>query len=255
MSQLGDHNARSSVMPDSVPTRQRVRILLCIVAIGVLLLAGVLALIQAEWYLSVFLAAVGIMMLLRLGRPLFRAAVYRTSEQEITCRLIPWYQANTLAAALMFPVMGASLIAAGRAPGNPAWLGYAGYFILIFGAVIVLFALLTWIFNLLSITPSELTIRTLRRRRSIPRDHVQAITPRMLPSGVYRDPKLHVDLTYVPDGDGQSSRTMALLDTQVSVDPANLAAALEMWTIGSPNDRHLMASVEAILRGSRQSRE
>ena len=86
--------------------------------------------------------------------------------------------------------------------------------------------------------------------RHIPRERVQAIAPRMLPGGVARKPTLHVDLTYNPAvDDGQSFRTSGLIDTQFTVVPANLLAALQEWKEYDPTDPGLMNRVEVILRG------
>ena len=54
-------------------------------------------------------------------------------------------------------------------------------------------------------------------------------------------------------GLGDATATVGLLEGQFSVDPANLAAGLQAWKDGDPNDPGLMDRVEAILRGQASS--
>jgi hypothetical protein len=233
------------------PTQRRKPVFAYLVAAGMLGMGAYGAARGMPQPLNLLLAAGGVMVLIGLGRPLYRAAVYRTGPQEIRCRLIPWYQPNMLVVAVMFPIIGAIAIVMGREPNVPVWLlRYGGYFLVVLGALVAVVAVLTWAFNLLCITPSGLSVRILRRWRRIPRANVLAVTPRTLASGATRQPTLHVDLAYTPaDGDSQTPRTFGLIDTQFSVDPANLLHALQAWKDGDPNDPGLMDRVEAILRG------
>ena len=98
-----------------------------------LLMAGIGVLRGMQWSLNFLLATGGVTMLVALGRPLYRVAVYRIGAQEILCRLIPWYQATPLAASVLFPLIGIAFIAQGRESDTPFWVLYGGYFIFIMG--------------------------------------------------------------------------------------------------------------------------
>ena len=226
-----------------------------VVIVGMLLMAGVGVARGMQWSLNLGLGAIGVMGLIRLGRPIYRTAVYRRSTEEILCRLIPWYQATGLAALVLFPLIGIAFIAQGREPDSPPWVLYGGYFVLILGIVFALSALLAWMANRLVITPSALSLKIIfRRPQQIPREDVQAITPSMGSNGATGAPRLHVALTYRPvAGQGDSTVTVGLLEGQFTVDPANLAAGLQAWKDGDPNDPGLMDRVEAILRGQASS--
>ena len=217
------------------------------VAVGMLLLGTYGALRGMPWVLSVLLVTGGATCLLGLSRPVFRAAVRRVNAQQIVCRLVPWYQSNTLATALGFPVMGIVAITLGRAASFPLWL-YGGYFIVFLGAGSALLAAVGGLTNRLWFTPSTLVVRILGRRYTIPRERVVAIKPRILTLGIPGRNPIHTDLIYDP-GDGRSNRSIAMLDAQFSVDPANFASALQVWKDADPNDPDLMDRVEAILRG------
>jgi hypothetical protein len=84
-----------------------------IVSICMLLMAGFGILHGIKWYLNVILGAGGALVLLGIGRPVYRVAVYRPGEQEVLCRFIPWYQANTLLTSVMLPIGGVAGIAMG----------------------------------------------------------------------------------------------------------------------------------------------
>ena len=234
--------------PDDTKRRQPVFAFLA--AIGMILMGGIGVLRGMDWSLNLGLAALGVLVFLGLGRPLFGVGVDRPSTQEVLCRFVPWYQASTLLSSGALPIFGITAIAQGKAPDMPFWVGYGGWFLLILGIVFAVFTVLMALRNRLQFSPSSLTVRTLQSQRDIPRDHVQAITSRMVPAGITRTPTLHVDLTYIPVwGGDQDSRTSSLLDTQFSVDPANLLHALQAWKDGDANDSGLMDRVEAILRG------
>jgi hypothetical protein len=216
-----------------------------------LLMAGIGVLRGMQWSLNFLLATGGVTMLVALGRPLYRVAVYRIGAQEILCRYIPWYQATPLAASVLFPLIGIAFIAQGRESDTQSWVLYGGYFIFIMGLVFALSALLAWKANRLVITPSVLSLKIIfRPAHRISREGVRAITPRMGSNGVTGAPRLHVEFAYTPtDGQGDSTVTIGMLEGQFTVDPANLGAGLQAWKDGDPNDPGLMDRVEAILRG------
>ena len=234
--------------PSSPPRRRPV--FAPLVAIGMLLMGAYGAVRGMPWPLSLGLGACGVMVLMALGRPLYKAAVYRTGAREILCRYIPWYQAVPLASSVIFPIIGIAAIGMGNESDSPSWLLFAGYFLLILGLVFAASALLAWIANRLVLTPTSVGLKIIfRGRQEIPRENVRAITATMGRNGATGAPRLHVEFTYAPaDGTGDATATVGLLEGQFSVDPANLAAGLQAWKDGDPNDPGLMDRVEAILR-------
>ena len=235
-------------------TKRRRPVFFSLAAIGMILMGAIGVARGMEWSLNLGLAALGVVVFLGFGRPLFGVGVDRPGAQEVRCRFVPWYQAGALLSSVVLPIIGITAIAQGKAPDMPFWVGYGGWFLLILGIVFAGFTVMMAVRNRLRFSPSSLSVRTLQSQRDIPRDHVQAITSRMVPAGVTRKPTLHVDLTYIPVGGGdQDSRTSSLIDTQFSVDPTNLLHALHAWKDGDPNDPGLMDRVEAILRGQAPS--
>ena len=224
-------------------------VIFSIVGIGMLLMAGAGALRGMEWSLSLGIAAIGVLILVGLGRPLYRVAVYRTGAHEILCRFVPWYQSTHLAS-LTFVIVGVSMLFQGREPGSPVWVRVAGAIALILGLLFVLSALLAWIANRLVITASTLSITIVfRQAQHIPRDNVQAIIPRFGRNGATGAPRTHVGVRYTPaDSSSSSPVTIGQLEGQFTVDPANLLAALGAWKDGDPDDPGLLDRVEAILR-------
>jgi hypothetical protein len=222
-----------------------------VVGVGMLLLGAFGAVRGMPWALSFLLAALGAAMLIGLGRPLYRTAVYRASTQEILCRFVPWYQSTHLVASAMFPLIGIAAIAPGGKPDLPSWVRYTGGVALIMGIVLALSALLAWQANRLVITPSTLSIRIVfRAEQCISREQVRAITPRLGTNATTGAPRVHVDVTYTPaDPSSRSTVTIGRLEGQFTVDPANLAAGLQAWKDGDPGDPELLDRIEAILRG------
>lgn len=218
-----------------------------IVGIGMLVLAGVDALIGSDWYVSLGLAACGVLVLLWLGRPVFRSAVYRSGAQEVVCRYVPWYQANAIATSVALPLIGIAMIAAGSAAVGPAWLRYGGYFILALGAAFALLSVFMGLTNQLRFTPSVLALR-IGRNFEVSRESFVSIKPRALTGSAAWEGVAHFDLVYAP-ADGGSNRAVMVMDRQFSVETANLAAALQAWKDGDANDPGLIDRIERILRG------
>lgn len=235
--------------PAAVPVKRRTPVFTYLVAIAMLILGVFGAVRGMPLSLSFLLIAIALTMFVGLGRPLYRAAVYRRSPDEILCRFIPWYQSSHLAASLGFPIIGIATIAQGREPDSPFWVLWLGIIAFVIGVVLALSALLAWVANRLVITPSALSIRIIfRRELNIPRERVQGITGKSERTGATGAPRLHVDLTYSPEDASDTSATIPRLDGQFTVDPVNLVAALQTWKGGDPNDPGLLDLVEKLLR-------
>lgn len=236
------------------PTKSRPSVFAYIVAFGLIALGVFGAVRGAGWSLSLMLSAIGVTMLMAMGRPLYRTAVYRVSADEVVCRYVPWYQVTGLAMSLMTPIIGIATIAQGAEPDSPFWLSYAGWLLLALGVVFGVIALLMAARNSLRFTPSALTLRKVRYERRIDRANFQSVTTRMTPSAFSQAPIPHLDLTYTVGGEGGSSMTCRMIDTQFTVDPANLLAALQLWKDADPHKPGFMDRIEAILRSQNRDR-
>ncbi len=147
---------------------------------------------------------------------------------------------------LVVPIIGIALIAAGRAPDTPAWVRYAGYISLLIGMGFALIAVVQST-NRLNFTRSTLNIR-IGRRFEISRERFVSIKAKALTSASRGKATPHYDLVYAPP-DGGSNRIMAAVDMQFSVEPENLATALQTWKDSDPKDPELMDRLESVLRG------
>ena len=218
------------------------------VGVVVMLLLAVIGVVRAfPGFVNLIMGAGAVMGLIGLGRPLYRSAVHRVGEQDIVCRFVPWYQSTTLSATTTFPVMGVAVIWWGR-DVDSAWLRFVGYVLLALGVAFIGLAVFQCT-NRLIISPAALRVRV-GRWFDIPREQVVAIRPMLFTSVGTLQTTRHWDLVYVPAGGG-ANRIMAQIDRQFSVDPDNLAAALQVWKDGDPCDPGLPDRVERLLRGTK----
>ena len=214
------------------------------------LLAGINVLIGSAWYLGLGIAATGAIILVGQRR-IFRAGVTRSAD-EIVCRYIPWYEGNAYGALVLIPLMGVASLAAGYAPGNPAWLRVTGIIILGVTPLTMYGIVRMWRRCLLSITPSMLTVRLAERGSElteIRRELVESIEPKLVPQPV-SGKWLQVAITYRPlDVGGETTKTV-LLGLRLTVQPINLLNALVAWEDGAyDNPSELLDRVERVLRG------
>lgn len=145
------------------------------------LLAGINVLIGSPWYLSLGVAVTGGIILIGQRR-IFRAGVSR-SGNEIICRYVPWYEGNAYIALALVPLLGVASLAAGYAPGNPAWLRFTGIILLGVTPLTGYGIARMWRRCLLGITPSALTVRLAERKSEtteIRRELVESIEPKLI---------------------------------------------------------------------------
>lgn len=218
---------------------------------AVCLLAALNVLLGTAWYVSAGITAVGVIIILG-RRQIFRAGVNRTAD-EIVCRYIPWYEGSAYTLNVALPLMAIAMIAAGYAPGNPAWLRYGGIVLLVLTPLFVYSALRMWRRCFLRIAPSALTVRLAGPKdqgTEIPRERVQSITPKMIPNSVNGLPSLQVEIAYrAADSSSDALRTV-LLGLQLTVQPDNLLNALVAWKDATDDDpSDLLDRIERILLG------
>ncbi|BBU23409.1 hypothetical protein [Mycobacterium xenopi] len=215
------------------------------------LLAVVNVLIGSAWYLSLGIAVTGGIILFGQRR-IFRAAVSRSGD-EIICRYIPWYEGNAYSTLVLIPLMGVAMVAAGSAPGYPAWLAYGGAFLLLGVTPLTLYGIVRmWLRCLLHITPSALVVRFAERGSElteIRRELIESIEPRPTPqpvSGTW----LEVAITYRPVEAGSVGTKTVIIGLRLTVQPINLLNALVVWKdSANENPSELLDRVELVLRG------
>ncbi|OBH48212.1 hypothetical protein A5687_15625 [Mycobacterium mantenii] len=215
------------------------------------LLAGINVLIGSPWYLSLGVAVTGGIILIGQRR-IFRAGVSR-SGNEIICRYVPWYEGNAYIALALVPLSGVASLAAGYAPGNPAWLRFTGIILLGVTPLTGYGIARMWRRCLLGITPSALTVRLAERKSEtteIRRELVESIEPKLIsqPRG---GRSLQVAIAYRPLDAGSDTATTVLLGLRLSVPPVDLLNALIAWRDGARDDpSDLLDRIERTLRGS-----
>jgi hypothetical protein len=213
------------------------------------LLAVVDTLTGIQWYWSVGMLCT-VFFIIVGRRRIFRAGVTRTSD-EIVCRYLPWYEGNAYGLSVAFPLMGVAMIAAGYAPGNPAWLRYGGIFLVGLTPLFTFATVSMWRRCFLRITPSALTVRLVAPKdepTEIRRERVESITPKIVTDAVGES--LQVEIAYHTGDLITDATKTVLLGAQLSVQPINLIHALVAWkdaTHYDPGD--LLDRIEGILRG------
>ena len=147
---------------------------------------------------------------------------------------------------VLLPLLAITTIAIGSVPGNPAWLRYGGYAMLVILTPIVLILLGLTFTGRVRFTSDVLSVSSLGRRVDLRRGQVQAITPRTVARGITGQPTLHFDLAYTrPSGGRDATGAVYWLDTQCSVEAADLLAALKIWYDRDPTDPTLIDRIDA----------
>jgi hypothetical protein len=205
----------------------------------------------ASWYVVVIGLCIASFVVVGKRR-ILRAGVARTSE-DIVCRYVPWYEASAYLMNIGLPLMGSAMIAAGDDPGYPTWFRYGG--IVLLGATLLMMyaTYRMWSRCSLRFTPSTLTIRVADpkiRPGELPRDRVEAITPKWIANSVSGAKALQVEIAYRPEDSTTDALNTVLLGLQLTVEPINLYSALVTWKDGADADPiQLMDRIEQILRG------
>jgi hypothetical protein len=203
-----------------------------------------------QWYWSLVVFCVACLIILGRRR-IFRAGVSRTAD-EIVCRYIPWFEGNASFLNVGLPLIAVASIAAGFAPDNPAWLRFTGIILLGLTPICTLAAVRMWRRCFLRITPSALTVRLAAPKDGpieIQREHIQSITPKMVPNGVSGE-SLQVEIAYHTTDSSSDTTKTVMLGLQLTVQPINLARALVVWKDATHDDPgELVDRIDRILRG------
>jgi hypothetical protein len=216
-------------------------------------LLAVLAFLKGmAWYWAVFVfcaASFGV-----VGRRrILRAGVTRASE-GIVCRYVPWYESSAYLLNFALPLMGVASLCAGYAPGNPVWLRFAGILLLLATLLMIYAAYRMWSRCSVRFTPSTLTIRVADPRirpGELPRERVEAITPKWVANSVSGAKALQIEIAYRPAESTDDAPQTVMLGLQLTVEPINLYGALVAWHDGAESDpNELLDRIEQLLRGS-----
>ncbi len=227
--------------------------------VGVLLLLGLVFLVgvRLSLYTVVALVAAALILVVGTGR-IFRAAVTREAD-SITCRYIPWYEGNPYLALVALPLIGIAAIGAPPANhGGPGLWRILGILVVAVTPISLFFFLREWRRCFLRITPSELKASDPSHGyavKAVRREQVQSIastTGSLVDNAdvtmtqiVYREVGSSADAAEVLLIGPSNSRNAIWL----TIEPADLLAALQVWKDGDVNDPGLIDRIELILRG------
>lgn len=218
-------------------------------AIGVIAL--VLARVGAPWFLSVGWGFAAIAVAIGKRR-IFRAGVIRSSDAVIA-RYVPRYEGNAILLDVGLPLIGMFSIAASFTPGYPLWPRFSGILLLLVTPVMMYATYRMWRRCSLRFTPSTLTIRVADpkiRPGELPRERVEAITPKWIANSVSGVKALQVEIAYRPEHSTTEKTETVMLGLQLTVEPINLYGALVAWKDGAAADpNQLLDRIEQLLRG------
>lgn len=185
-------------------------------------------------------------------RRILRAGVSR-GPGEIVCRYVPWYETSAYFLNIGLPALGIAMIAAGYDPGYPAWFCFGGIVLLAAALLMIYATFRMWHRCSLRFTPSTLTIRVADpkiRPGELPRDRIEAITPKWIANSVSGVKALQVEIVYRPEQSTTDRTETVMLGLQLTVEPINLYGALVAWHDGAGADANqLLDRIEGILRG------
>lgn len=185
-------------------------------------------------------------------RRILRPGVSRTSE-DIVCRYVPWYEVGAYLLNFALPLMGIAAVYAGYVPGNPVWLRYGGILLLLATLLMMYATFRMWRRCSLRFTPSTLTIRVADpkiRPGELPRERIEAITPKWIANSVSGVKALQVEIAYRSDDPTTDKTETVMLGLQLTVEPINLYGALVTWKDGADaNPSQLLDRIEQLLRG------
>jgi hypothetical protein len=237
-----------------------VTILRYVVGIALLMTALLNGLIfdQPDWARSLGFATAGLALIVIGSGRIFRPAVSRVSD-SITCRFIPWYEGNPYGALVVVPLMGIwMIVSASSHPSNGSLFRNLGIVVLAVTPVSLFYFVREWRRCLLRITGSALTLPMPAQGyalREIRRENIQSIEP-AVGSHVNNLNTAMTEIVFNPMDSNPSASESVLIGPSnsknaiwLTVEPANLLAALQAWKNGHSEDRALLDRIEAILRG------
>lgn len=218
-------------------------------AIGVIAL--VLVCVKAPWFLPTGWGFAAIAVAIGKRR-IFLPGMTRSSD-AIVCRYVPWYEGNAFLLNVGLPLGALLGTAASFSRGYPVWPRFVAIVLLLMWPLMLYATFRMWRRCSLRFTPSTLTIRVADPRQrpgELPRERVEAITPKWIANSVSGVRALQVEIAYRPEDSTTDELNTVLLGLQLTVEPINLYSALVTWKDGADADPiQLMDRIEEILRG------
>ncbi|MCV7179925.1 hypothetical protein [Mycolicibacterium sphagni] len=185
-------------------------------------------------------------------RRIFCPGVTRPSN-AIICRYVPWYEGNAFLLNVGLPLGGLVGIVASFSAGYPVWLRFVGIVLLLATLLMAYATFRMWNRCSLRFTPSTLTIRVADpkiRPGELPRERIEAITPKWIANSVSGAKALQVEIAYRPEDSTTDAPKTVMLGLQLTVEPINLYGALVAWHDGGNADpNQLLDRIEGLLRG------
>jgi hypothetical protein len=217
-----------------------------------LLLLALVPAVTRNWYGALALVVGGVAALVVGSGRIYRPALARGVD-SITCRYNPLREGSLYVLLSAFPAMTVTMWGQGT-----AWTRFLA--IILFAMVVVgaLLYLREWRRSLLRITPASLTVAVPAHRyglTEIPRERIISITGG---TGARRngDTGPVTQIAYVTNGSGSTDASTVLIGPTnannamwVTIEQADLLAALQAWKDGDPRDPALLDRVEVLLRG------
>ena len=215
----------------------------------------------ADWVLSLVVAGSAVVIMMG-GRRVFRPAITR-EPGGIVCRYVPWCEAGPYVGLVFVPLMGLCAIALGFRSDFSPMFGVAGAILLALTPLVFIKFLRGQRRCLLRITAATLRVPLPSQsyvQADLPRDRIQSITSATEKVGFGSTTLLLSEIVFTPgDAEAKSPQCVRLGPAPASdtvwltVEPANLLAALQAWRAGNPSDPKLIDHIEAVLRGSSAS--
>ncbi|WP_459968881.1 hypothetical protein [Mycobacterium sp. MUNTM1] len=208
------------------------------------------ALKGVEWYWSLSVFCGGPLFILGSRRRIFSVGVQRAGD-EIICRYRPLSEGLTYQWAIVMPLIGAALVGAGFAPGNPGLWRFGGILILLLCPLMIFGFVRMGRRALVCVNASTLKVRGSSYAgegaaiTEIRRNLVQSIEPKRVKRW------LQVEIVYQMDSANGEIKSVGLgpPGPQVSVEISSLLKALTIWKNGDDcPSTELMDQVEQALR-------
>lgn len=197
--------------------------------------------------------------LIAIGRGrIYRPGIARLPDR-ITCRFIPWSEGDPYWALIIVPLMGVWMIASASEFASTATLvRVVGVFILAVTPVSLFVFAREWRRCFLCITPSALIVSLPTERyalKEIRREDIQSVDP-AIGNRMNHVRTAMTRITFHAEDSSPSSPASVLIGPSnsknavwLSVEPANLLAALQVWKDADTDNTGLLDHIEPMLRG------
>lgn len=189
-----------------------------------------------------------------LGHRIFKPAITR-EPGAVVCHYVPWQETGAFTALIAVPLIGIAAIAMAFQSNSPLF-GWGGVFLLAVTPLSLFAFLRARRRCLLRITPDALGVPQPADGYTvtdIPRAAVQSITSSTATVGLGTQmPQTEIRYATTDTGRGVGTVRLGPAPSRntvwLTIDPANLLTAMQVWKDGDPNDPRLLDHVESVLR-------